>query len=1154
MALLAAPQAAAAAIPASLAPPAPFPLIATQSFDHEFVAPGITRGSYHLQTSNGPLVISFVTIDPHNPMVHLGTVLSHDRIISSGETASSMAARTGAVAGINADYFDIGNTNTPLGILIENGGLVRTPSSRVALTVTRDRTVHFAPFHFSGVAHDGNQTLPIATVNEWPPVAAGATLLTPMFGVPSAAPSSTFVAEMVPSPIDGEPDTSAPNGRYRITQIDQGAPPGQPGFALAFKTTPPGIAPDVGDLIDIGVDTDPPLANIVAAAGGGPLLLASGAAVDDPASPGYATRDLRIPVAAAATLADGTLVLIVVDGRRPAISVGVNRAELIALLRGLGATDAMQFDSGGSATLVARVLGEGRPSVQNDPSDGAERPVADGFFAYSDAPVGPPARLVVRPATIVALPGVEIPLNAVITDAAGHPLGAAHGPWHLAGDARVDDDGVLHVGSTLGASLLTFERDGVRAEVPLEIVSAPARIAIEPERPDPDPFERITLHALAFDARGRRIDTGDDVRWSALRGHIDAAGAYTAGAADGFVTAAVGTVASSEIVHVGRHRKVLALFDEAHRAQWRFTTIPPDGPGTLAFLGVATLQLSYDFSSGERAAYANAPVPLGEPLSLSCAIDGDGNGAGLRVALIDRYGERTHAQHIGRDGRHSRLRGRGTGNRATRAVEVGMVFGSHAARALDTAQQSGAEYCEIRFERGRSERIEVRNGDVRTLNDDRSDGYGIRALVGGAWGFAASSGMSDAEIDATAARAVAIAKAGAGAARLRTGEPPTDAPVATFATHVVRDPQTVPLGERVALLLEAERALHATSSIVTARAWLDLWRTEKHFFSTAGAHIVQTIVQSGSGMSALAVGNGDAQMRMWPGDRGLYQSGGWEIIEAAQLRENAQRIGEEAHQLLSAPQCPSGTMDLVLGGSQVSLQIHESCGHAAELDRIMGWEANFSGTSFLDPAALGTLRYGSDLVTIEIDNTLAQGLATAAYDDEGTRSIRSDIIRNGMLAGFETSRDTARLIGRTSNACVRASGWQHVPMIRMCNLNLLPGTTPFEHLFDDVKQGIYMEANRSWSIDDRRLNFQFGTQIGWEIVNGKRGRMVKNPTYGGVTPQFWGSCDAIGDADSWFAWGTPNCGKGEPMQVGRTTQAASPARFRNVAVGVGYDG
>jgi TldD protein len=482
-----------------------------------------------------------------------------------------------------------------------------------------------------------------------------------------------------------------------------------------------------------------------------------------------------------------------------------------------------------------------------------------------------------------------------------------------------------------------------------------------------------------------------------------------------------------------------------------------------------------------------------------------------------------------------------------------MEFTHHAARVLDTATACGAAYCDVRFERTRTERAEVRNGDVSGLADERSDGYGIRALVDGAWGFAASNGFDDAALDAAAARAVDTARAAAAIAAQRIGEAPADRYVDTFATPVERDPLDVPLGERVALLLDAEKLLHAAPSITVGRAWIDLWRTEKFFFSSIGSQIAQTIVQSGSGMSALAVGNGDVQMRMSPGDRGLYQSGGWEIIEAAQLRDNAQRTGEEAHALLSAPQCPGGVMDIVLGGSQVSLQIHESCGHAAELDRIMGWEANFSGTSFLSTEQLGTLEYGSPIVTIQIDNTLPRGMATAAYDDEGTKSTVSDIIRAGVLAGFETSRDTARAIGRASNACVRAQSWLHVPMIRMCNLNLLPGTTPLEELFTDIADGIYMEANRSWSIDDRRLNFQFGCQIGWEIHNGKRGRMVKNPTYAGVTPQFWNSCDAIGDAAEWRAWGTPNCGKGEPIQSGRTTQAAAPARFRKVAVGVGYD-
>jgi TldD protein len=482
-----------------------------------------------------------------------------------------------------------------------------------------------------------------------------------------------------------------------------------------------------------------------------------------------------------------------------------------------------------------------------------------------------------------------------------------------------------------------------------------------------------------------------------------------------------------------------------------------------------------------------------------------------------------------------------------------MAFDDLAHRALDTASARGAQYTDVRFETVRTERIEVRNSIVATLADSTSIGYGIRALVDGAWGFAAASDLTADGIDAAASRAVAAAQAAARVSRHRLGAPPERAYTDTFATPVARDPADVPLGDRVGLLLEAERLLHVDPAIKAGRAWLDLWSTDKTFYSTIGSKISQRIRQTGSGLQALAVGEGDAQARSFPGDIGLYKTGGWEVVEQAHLVENAARIGEEAVALLRAPQCPSGTFDVILGGSQVSLQIHESCGHPAELDRVMGWEANFSGTSFLEVAQLGKLQYGSKIVTIEIDNTLPEGMATCGYDDEGTKSGHSDIVREGLLVGYEMSNDTARAIGRESNGCVRAQSWEFVPMIRMCNLNLLPGTIPFDALFEGVRDGIYMESNRSWSIDDRRLNFQFGCQMGWEVKNGKRGRLLKNPTYAGMTPQFWNSCDAVADIKSWVAWGTPNCGKGEPMQTGRTTQAAAPARFRNVNVGVGYE-
>lgn len=481
-------------------------------------------------------------------------------------------------------------------------------------------------------------------------------------------------------------------------------------------------------------------------------------------------------------------------------------------------------------------------------------------------------------------------------------------------------------------------------------------------------------------------------------------------------------------------------------------------------------------------------------------------------------------------------------------------YRAESARALETALFCGASYAEIRFDDEHYERASVRNGTVDDLLDGREAGYGIRALVDGAWGFAASQDLRPLSLDATANRAVELARAAASVSRRPQAVAPTTKIEGSYTTPYRRHTKEVGLEERLRLLHEAEAALHVDPAIRVGRAWVDTWQIAREYANTLGSSLTQRLLQTGSGIAALASDGDDTQIRSAPGEQGLYQSGGWEIVEAAALRETAPRIAEEAVQLLKAPPCPVGHYDLILGGSQVSLQIHESLGHAAELDRILGWEASFSGTSFLRAHDLGQLRYASPVVTILIDTTLPGGLSTVGYDDEGTPSRAEAIVQAGMLVGFETSRDTAPLIGRESNACMRSESWRHVPLIRMGNLNLVPGTQSLEELIDGVDSGLYFESNRSWSIDDRRLNFQFGCQIGWEIVRGKRRRIVKNPTYGGVTPHFWNSCDAVGDQASWVAWGTPNCGKGEPLQTGRTTQAASPARFRRVAVGVGYDG
>jgi TldD protein len=233
------------------------------------------------------------------------------------------------------------------------------------------------------------------------------------------------------------------------------------------------------------------------------------------------------------------------------------------------------------------------------------------------------------------------------------------------------------------------------------------------------------------------------------------------------------------------------------------------------------------------------------------------------------------------------------------------------------------------------------------------------------------------------------------------------------------------------------------------------------------------------------------------------------------------------------------------------LQIHESAGHASELDRVLGYEANYAGTSFLTTEKLGNFRYGSDIVNLVADTTVPTGLATMGYDDDGVAAQRWHIVRNGILSGYMTNRETAGAVGQArSRGCNRADSWSSPPITRIANLSLMPGTWKLADLIADTEDGLLMSTNRSWSIDQRRLNFQFGCEIGWLIRHGKLAGVVKNPSYQAITPQFWGSCDAICDHEHWDLWGVVNCGKGQPTQISEMSHGAAPARFRGVTVGM----
>jgi len=474
------------------------------------------------------------------------------------------------------------------------------------------------------------------------------------------------------------------------------------------------------------------------------------------------------------------------------------------------------------------------------------------------------------------------------------------------------------------------------------------------------------------------------------------------------------------------------------------------------------------------------------------------------------------------------------------------------AAALNAAQNAGASYADARIVDSSREEIQVASGIVEGVEHSDSFGIGVRALVAGAWGFSATRIVTAEEAVKVAREAVAIAKASALVSGPPAVLPPLEPARGEWSGPLAIDPFTIPLEEKLALLLAADETLRAEPKVTLTKATMGFYREHKWFGSTEGARTEQRFIESGAGIVAIAVEGDEVVTRSYPNSHGGgWEQAGWEYITRLDLVGNAPRIAEQAAQLLTAPYVAEGTRDVIIDAGQVALQVHESVGHPTELDRVLGEEAAFAGTSFVGLDDVGTLVYGSDIVNVTADATVPGSLGSFGWDDEGVPAQRDFLVKDGMLTGLQTSRETAAAIGRTSNGCMRADGWNRIPLIRMTTVSLEPGTWAFDDLIADTEGGLYIETNNSWSIDDKRLNFQFACEIGWEIESGELGRIVKSPNYTGITPEFWASCDAICSRDYWSVWGLPNCGKGEPMQVAHVAHGAAPARFRNVKVGVG---
>ena len=471
---------------------------------------------------------------------------------------------------------------------------------------------------------------------------------------------------------------------------------------------------------------------------------------------------------------------------------------------------------------------------------------------------------------------------------------------------------------------------------------------------------------------------------------------------------------------------------------------------------------------------------------------------------------------------------------------------------LREAEKGKASYADVRISEILNENLTVKNGEPETVALSQEKGFGVRVIVNGAWGFAGSVDINKEEIKKTAKKAISIAKASASLKKKNVALTREKAGKGKYSTSFRKDPFKVSLDEKLDVLIQAGQILKDQSPLIKAsyanyRGFME----NKLFMSSEGAEINQKITWCGGGLSAIAVKDGEMQARSYPSPfRGDFATNGYEFFESLKLVDHAKRLGQELLKLFEAQKCPSGETDLILYGDQLALQIHESCGHPTELDRALGTEADYAGTSFLTPEKLGKFKYGSEKVSIVADATVPRGLGTFGYDDEGTCAKKVHLIKEGIFANYQSSRETAAELKRKeSSGGMRADSPLALPIIRMTNINLLPGDWKADEIVEDTKEGILITTNRSWSIDDRRINFQFGTEIGWKIKNGSKEGMIKNPTYMGVTPQFWGSCDAV-SKDDWKMWGTPNCGKGVPGQVMYVGHGCGTARFRKVRVGL----
>jgi len=470
---------------------------------------------------------------------------------------------------------------------------------------------------------------------------------------------------------------------------------------------------------------------------------------------------------------------------------------------------------------------------------------------------------------------------------------------------------------------------------------------------------------------------------------------------------------------------------------------------------------------------------------------------------------------------------------------------------LENAKTQGASYADFRLCRYQSEYLEAKEHRLEQSSNGVSAGFAVRVLVDGTWGYASSPLATDEEVIQAVTRAVAVARASQ-SLQLRKFVL-EDIPVYhdRWDMPMAADPFLVPADEKIGKLLAInEAALKAGANYATAA--FAFVREEKFFASSNGSRIEQNRVRVMPETEVTVIDPASGQFATRAG-LAAPRGSGYEYILGYDFLGEAAQAAEQAREKLKAKPVEGDDYDLVLDPTNLWLTVHESVGHPTELDRALGWEANFAGTTFCTPDKLGKLQYGSKLMNIIADRSQEGGLSTVGYDDDGVRSAGAEfpIIQDGVFVNYQMAIGQAQLIGKkSSNGCAFADSWSAFPIQRMPNVSLQPNPQKcsLEDLFTDVKRGIYIVGNGSWSIDQQRHNFQFGGQLFYEIKNGKLGGMLRDVAYQGSTTEFWNSMDGIGDKSTYFLGGAPNCGKGQPEQTAPVSHGAVPARFRQVAV------